>query len=287
MNFYFSNSWRSLANFEIETYNRKMHSSFRILVGCKRVIDYAVKIRVRPDGTGVESHNIKYSMNPFDEIALEESLRIREKLGSDIVKEIVAVSCGPDQCQETLRTALAMGADRAIHVQTSDKAKELFPLDVARIFSRIVKKENSCGLVLLGKQAIDDDSNHTGQILAGILGWPQATFSSKIQFIDNFKDGIKVTREVDSGTEDVQLLLPAIITTDLRLNEPRYATLQNIMKAKAKPIAVMTMSDLGLNYADSLVVEKVIEPTKRSAGTIQNSPQELLDKIGSIINIGP
>nr|WP_086490944.1 electron transfer flavoprotein subunit beta/FixA family protein [Novosphingobium panipatense] len=228
----------------------------KILVPVKRVIDYNVKPRVKADGTGVDLANVKMSMNPFDEIAVEEAIRIKE---AGKAEEIVAVSVGPAKAQDTLRTALAMGADRAILIETD---AEVEPLAVAKILKAIVAEENP-GLVILGKQAIDDDSNQTGQMLAALLGRPQGTFASKVE-IDG--DHVAVTREVDGGLETVKLALPAIVTTDLRLNEPRYASLPNIMKAKKKPLDVKTAADYGVDIAPRLKTLKVSEPPVRSAG---------------------
>jgi electron transfer flavoprotein beta subunit len=228
----------------------------KVLVPVKRVIDYNVKPRVKMDGTGVDLANVKMSMNPFDEIAVEEAIRLKEK---GVATEIVAVSVGPQKAQETLRTALAMGADRAILVQTDD---EVEPLAVAKILKAIADEEQP-GLVILGKQAIDDDSNQTGQMLAALMGRPQGTFASKVEIADN---SATVTREVDGGLETVKLALPAIVTTDLRLNEPRYATLPNIMKAKSKPLASKTPADYGVDTAPRLQTLTVAEPPKRSAG---------------------
>ncbi|MEJ2409280.1 MAG: electron transfer flavoprotein subunit beta/FixA family protein [Novosphingobium sp.] len=228
----------------------------KILVPVKRVIDYNVKPRVKADGTGVDLANVKMSMNPFDEIAVEEAIRIKE---AGKAEEIVAVSVGPAKAQETLRTALAMGADRAILVQTDD---EVEPLAVAKILKAIVAEENP-GLVVLGKQAIDDDSNQTGQMLAALLGRPQGTFASKVE-IDG--DSVVVTREVDGGLETVKLAMPAVVTTDLRLNEPRYASLPNIMKAKKKPLDTKAPADYGVDTAPRLKTLKVAEPPVRSAG---------------------
>ena len=228
----------------------------KILVPVKRVIDYNVKPRVKTDGTGVDLANVKMSMNPFDEIAVEEAIRLKEK---GVATEIVAVSVGPQKAQETLRTALAMGADRAILVQTDD---EVEPLAVAKILKGIVAEETP-GLVILGKQAIDDDSNQTGQMLAALLGRPQGTFASAVTVEG---DSVTVTREVDGGLETVKLSLPAIVTTDLRLNEPRYASLPNIMKAKSKPLANKTPADYGVDTAPRLKTLKVAEPPGRSAG---------------------
>jgi len=228
----------------------------KILVPVKRVIDYNVKPRVKMDGTGVDLANVKMSMNPFDEIAVEEAIRLKEK---GVATEIVAVSVGPQKAQETLRTALAMGADRAILVQTDD---EVEPLTVAKILKAIADEETP-GLVILGKQAIDDDCNQTGQMLAALMGRPQGTFASKIEVSG---DSVAVTREVDGGLETVKLALPAIVTTDLRLNEPRYASLPNIMKAKSKPLATRAPVDYGVDTAPRLKTLKVSEPPVRSAG---------------------
>jgi electron transfer flavoprotein beta subunit len=227
----------------------------KILVPVKRVIDYNVKPRVKPDGSGVDLANVKMSMNPFDEIAVEEAIRLKEK---GAATEIVAVSIGPDKAQETLRTALAMGADRAILVV----AEDVEPLGVAKILAKIVEEE-APGLVILGKQAIDDDSNQTGQMLAALTGRPQGTFASKVEVKG---DAVEVTREVDGGLETVSLKTPAIITTDLRLNEPRYASLPNIMKAKSKPLAQKTPADYGVDVSPRLKTLKVSEPPVRSAG---------------------
>ena len=241
----------------------------KILVPVKRVIDYNVKVRVKADGTGVELANVKMSMNPFDEIAVEEALRLRE---AGTATEVVAVSIGVAQCQETLRTAMAMGADRSILVETD---AELQPLAVAKMLKAIVDKE-APQLVIMGKQAIDDDANQTGQMLAALLGWPQGTFASKIA---PEGDGLAVTREVDGGLESVWLKLPAIVTTDLRLNEPRYASLPNIMKAKKKPIDQMSPADLGVDPAPRLTTLKVVEPEKRKGGVKVASVAELVDKL--------
>ena len=227
----------------------------KILVPVKRVIDYNVKPRVKPDGSGVDLANVKMSMNPFDEIAVEEAIRLKEK---GAATEIVAVSIGPDKAQETLRTALAMGADRAILIV----AEDVEPLGVAKLLAKVVEEEQP-GLVILGKQAIDDDSNQTGQMLAALTGRPQGTFASKVEVKG---DVVDVTREVDGGLETVSLKTPAIITTDLRLNEPRYASLPNIMKAKTKPMATKTPADYGVDVTPRLKTLKVTEPAKRSAG---------------------
>jgi electron transfer flavoprotein beta subunit len=241
----------------------------KVLVAVKRVVDYNVKIRVKADNTGVETANVKFSMNPFDEIAVEEAVRLKE---AGKVTEIVVVSIGPAQAQETIRTALAMGGDRGILVQSDD---EIQPLAVAKALKALVDKEQP-GLVVLGKQAIDDDSNQTGQMLAALLGWPQGTFASKLT-IDGGK--IEVTREVDAGAETVLLTLPAVVTTDLRLNEPRYASLPNIMKAKKKPIETVAPGDLGVDLAPRLATLKVEEPAKRSAGVKVGTVAELVDKL--------
>jgi electron transfer flavoprotein beta subunit len=241
----------------------------KILVSIKRVVDFNVKVRVKPDGTGVETANVKMSMNPFDEIAVEEAVRLKE---AGIATEIVAVSCGPQASQETLRTALAIGADRAILV---DAAEELQPLAVAKLLRKIIEKE-APGLVILGKQAIDDDSNQTGQMLAALLGWPQATFASKLK-IEGGK--AEVTREVDGGLETIAIKLPAIVTTDLRLNEPRYVTLPNIMKAKKKTLETLKPDALGVDVKPRLATLKVVEPAKRKAGVKVPDPKALLDKL--------
>ena len=241
----------------------------KLLVAVKRVIDYNVKPRVKMDGSGVDLANVKMSMNPFDEIAVEEAIRLREK---GAATEIVAVSVGPAKAQETLRTALAMGADRAILIQCDD---EVEPLAVAKILKGVVDEEQP-GLVILGKQAIDDDSNQVGQMLGALLGWPQGTFASKVEV--NGSD-LHVTREVDGGLETLKLATPAIVTTDLRLNEPRYASLPNIMKAKSKPMATKSPGDYGVDVAARLETLKVIEPAKRSAGIKVASVDELVDKL--------
>jgi electron transfer flavoprotein beta subunit len=228
----------------------------KVLVPVKRVVDYNVKVRVKADGTGVDIANVKMSMNPFDEIAVEEAVRLKEK---GVVTEIVAVSCGVAQCQETLRTAMAIGADRAILVETD---AELQPLAVAKLLKALVDKE-APGLVILGKQAIDDDCNQTGQMLAALAGLPQGTFASKVEIADG---KIAVTREVDGGLETVSLALPAVVTTDLRLNEPRYVTLPNIMKAKKKPLDTVKPADLGVDVSPRIKTLKVSEPPKRGAG---------------------
>lgn len=241
----------------------------KILVAVKRVVDYNVKIRVKADETGVEIANVKMSMNPFDEIAVEEALRIRE---AGTASEVIAVSIGAAKCQETLRTALAMGADRGILVETQS---ELQPLAVSKILAAVVEREQP-EVVLLGKQAIDDDSNQTGQMLAALLGWPQGTFASKVAFTDG---GVEVTREIDGGLETVALTLPCVITTDLRLNEPRYATLPNIMKAKKKPIDTYQPDALGVEVERRLAVLRVTAPASRQAGIKVSSVAELVDKL--------
>jgi electron transfer flavoprotein beta subunit len=241
----------------------------KLLVAVKRVIDYNVKPRVKADGSGIDLANVKMSMNPFDEIAVEEAVRLKEK---GIASEIVAVSIGPAKAQETLRTALALGADRAILVATD---QEVEPLAVAKILRKIAEEEQP-GIVLLGKQAIDDDCNQTGQMLAALLGWAQGTFASKVE-VDG--EVVRVTREVDGGLETVQLKLPAIVTTDLRLNEPRYATLPNIMKAKSKPLAQKTPEDYGVDITPRLTTISVREPSKREAGVKLQSVDELIDRL--------
>jgi electron transfer flavoprotein beta subunit len=241
----------------------------KVLVPVKRVVDYNVKIRVKADGSGVELANVKMSMNPFDEIAVEEAIRMKEK---GTVTEIVAVSIGPQQAQETLRTALAMGADRAILVKTDVNCE---PLAVAKLLKAVVDKEDP-QLVILGKQAIDDDSNQTGQMLGALLGWPQGTFAYKIEANEGSLD---VTREVDGGLQTVTLKLPAIVTTDLRLNEPRYASLPNIMKAKKKPLEELAPEALGIDVTPKLKVLKTAEPPGRSAGVKVASAAELVQKL--------
>jgi len=241
----------------------------KVLVAVKRVVDYNVKIRVKTDGTGVETQGVKMSMNPFDEIAVEEAVRLKE---AGAVEEIIAVSLGVTQAQETIRTALAMGADRGIHVETD---AVLEPLAVAKMLKAIVEREKP-DLVVLGKQAIDDDSNQTGQMLAALLGWPQGTFASKLVIADG---KATVTREVDGGLETVALTIPAVVTTDLRLNEPRYASLPNIMKAKKKTIDKLTTDELGVDVSPRLDVLSVEEPATRQAGVIVADVAELVDKL--------
>jgi electron transfer flavoprotein beta subunit len=241
----------------------------KVLVPVKRVVDFNVKVRVKPDGSGVDLANVKMSMNPFDEIAVEEAIRLKEK---GQASEIVAVSIGPAQAAETIRTALAMGADRGIHVKIDGTVE---PLAVAKILKALVDEEKP-GLVILGKQAIDDDSNQTGQMLAALLGWPQGTFASKITIEG---DAISVTREIDGGLQTVKLKMPAVVTTDLRLNEPRYASLPNIMKAKKKPIGEKTAADLGVDAAPRLKVLKTTEPSGRKAGVKVKTVEELVSKL--------
>ena len=241
----------------------------KILVPVKRVVDYNVKVRVKSDGTGMDIANVKMSMNPFDEIAVEEAVRLKEK---GVVTEVVAISCGVAQCQETLRTALAIGADRAILVETD---AELQPLAVAKLLKALIDKEQP-QLVILGKQAIDDDANQTGQMLAALADLPQATFASKVELS---ADAVAVTREVDGGLETLQLTLPAIVTTDLRLNEPRYVTLPNIMKAKKKPLESVKPADLGVDVAPRLKTLKVSEPAKRGAGVKVPDVATLVNKL--------
>ena len=244
----------------------------KLLVPVKRVIDYNVKPRVKADGTGVDLANVKMSMNPFDEIAVEEALRLKEK---GVASEVVVVSVGPAKAQETLRTALAMGADRAILIETD---AEVEPLGVAKLLAKIATEEEP-GMVILGKQAIDDDSNQTGQMLAALLGWGQGTFASKVEVNG---DAVAVTREVDGGLETVSLKLPAIVTTDLRLNEPRYASLPNIMKAKSKPLAQKKPEDYGVDISPRLTTLKVEEPPKRQAGIKVADVDELVAKLKAL-----
>ncbi len=241
----------------------------KVLVPVKRVVDYNVKVRVKSDGSGVDIANVKMSMNPFDEIAIEEAVRLKEK---GVVTEVIAVSCGVTQCQETLRTAMAIGADRAILIETD---AELQPLAVAKLLQALVDKEQP-GLVILGKQAIDDDCNQTGQMLAALTGMPQGTFASKVELT---ADSVAVTREVDGGLETVKLTLPAVITTDLRLNEPRYVTLPNIMKAKKKQMDVIKPADLAVDVTPRIKTLKVEEPPKRSAGIKVADVAALVDKL--------
>jgi len=252
-----------------------MRGHMKVLIAIKRVIDYNVKIRVKSDHTGVETNNVKMSMNPFDEIAVEEGIQMLE---SGAASEVVAVSMGPDQCQETIRTALAMGCDRGIHVSTDIN---LEPLAVAKLLASIVAKENP-KLVILGKQAIDDDSNQTGQMLSAILGWSQGTFASNISIED---DSAKVTREIDGGLETLNIKLPSVITTDLRLNTPRYASLPNIMKAKKKPIDTLTPEELKIDVTNRLSTIKVVDPPTREAGVKVETVQELVDKLKNEVKI--
>ena len=246
-----------------------------VLVPVKRVVDYNVKVRVKSDQTGVETANVKMSMNPFDEIAVEEAVRLKE---AGVVTEIIAVSIGVAACQETLRTALALGADRAIHVETD---LETQPLGVSRVLSKLALSED-VKVVIMGKQAIDDDFNQTGQMLAAKLGWSQATFASKVEVSDN---AATVTREIDGGLETLEVSLPAVITTDLRLNEPRYVTLPNIMKAKKKPLDKKTPDELGVDVTPTLKTVKVIEPPERSAGQKVGSIDELVDKLKNEVKV--
>jgi len=241
----------------------------KVLVPVKRVVDYNVKVRVKSDNSGVDIANVKMSMNPFDEIAVEEAVRLKEK---GVVTEVIAVSCGVTQCQETLRTAMAIGADRGILVET---AQELQPLAVAKLLKALVDKEQP-SLVILGKQAIDDDCNQTGQMLAALAKLPQATFASKVDVADG---KAQVTREVDGGLETVSVSLPAVVTTDLRLNEPRYVTLPNIMKAKKKPLETVKPEDLGVDVSPRIKTLKVCEPPKRSAGIKVADVATLVDKL--------
>ena len=247
----------------------------KILVPVKRVVDYNVKVRVKADGTGVDIANVKMSMNPFDEIAIEEAVRLKEK---GAATEVIAVSCGVSQCQETLRTALAIGADRAIHVETD---AELQPLAVAKLLAALVAKEQP-GLVILGKQAIDDDANQTGQMLAALAALPQATFASKVEVADS---KAQVTREIDGGLETLSVSLPAIVTADLRLNEPRYVTLPNIMKAKKKQLDTVKPEDLGVDVTPRLKTLKVAEPAKRSAGIKVPDVATLVDKLKNVAKV--
>ena len=249
----------------------------KVLLAVKRVVDFNVKVRVKPDGSGVDTANVKMSMNPFDEIAVEEAVRLKEK---GIATEIVVVSCGVAACQETLRTALALGADRAILVETG---VELQPLAVAKLLKAIAMKE-SPQLVIMGKQAIDDDANQTGQMLAALLDWPQATFSSKVDVADR---KATVKREIDGGLETLSMPLPAVITTDLRLNEPRYATLPNIMKAKKKPLETVTPDALGVDVTPRIVTLKVVEPPKRKGGGKVADAKELVAKLRNEAKVIP
>lgn len=247
----------------------------KVLVPIKRVVDYNVKIRVKSDQSGVELDNVKMSMNPFDEIAVEEAIRLQE---AGIVDEIVALSIGPQQAQETIRTALAMGADRGILIKTEELVN---PLNVAKIIQKVVKEENP-NLIILGKQAIDDDSNQTGQMLAALLGWSQGTFASEIKIAEG---NINVTREIDGGLQTIRIKLPAVITTDLRLNEPRYASLPNIMKAKKKVIDVKEPKDYDVSLDTQIEILKVSEPGKRESGVIVETVEELVDKLKNEVGV--
>ena len=249
----------------------------KVLVPVKRVVDYNVKVRVKSDGSAVDTANVKMSMNPFDEIAVEEAVRLKEK---GLATEVIAVSCGDAKCQETLRTAMAIGADRAILVQTD---AELQPLAVAKLLKALVDKEQP-GLIILGKQAIDDDANQTGQMLAALADLPQGTFANKVEVTG---DKVHVTREIDGGLQTVELSLPAVITTDLRLNEPRYVTLPNIMKAKKKPLETVTPDDLGVDVAPRLKTLKVAEPAKRGAGIMVPDVATLVEKLKNEAKVIP
>jgi electron transfer flavoprotein beta subunit len=244
-------------------------ADLKILVPVKRVVDYNVKVRVKADGTGVDLANVKMSINPFDEIAIEEAVRLRE---AGIATEVIAVSCGIAACQETLRTAMAIGADRAILVESD---ADLQPLAVAKLIKAVAEKEQP-QVVIFGKQAIDDDANQTGQMFAALMGWAQGTFASKVVIADG---KATVTREIDGGSETLELKLPVVVTTDLRLNEPRYATLPNIMKAKKKPLDTLKPADLGIDVAPRLTTLKVVEPAKRGAGIKVADVKDLVDKL--------
>lgn len=247
--------------------------SLKVLVGCKRVIDYAVKIRVRPDKLGVVTDGVKHSMNPFDEIAVEEAVRMKEK---KLAKEIVVVSCGPAQAQETIRTALAMGADRGVHVEVpADKMATLQPIHVSKIFAKLAEKEKA-DVVMLGKLAIDDDSNQTAQMTAAILDWPQGVFASKVEAQGK---ELEVVREIDGGLETIKIEMPAVLSADLRLNEPRYATLPNIMKAKKKKVEKMKPEDLGVDVTPRMEVVSVEDPPVREAGQTVADVEELVGKL--------
>ena len=247
----------------------------KILVPVKRVVDYNVKVRVKADGSGVDIANVKMSMNPFDEIGVEEAVRLKEV---GVATEVVAVSCGLAACQETLRAAMAMGADRGILVETD---AELQPLAVAKLLKAVCDKEGPA-LVICGKQAIDDDANQTGQMLAALAGWPQATFASKVSIADG---KASVMREIDGGVETLSVTLPAVVTTDLRLNEPRYATLPNIMKAKKKPLETVKPADLGVDVAPRLATLKVSEPAQRKAGEMVADVAQLVDKLKNVAKV--
>jgi len=244
-----------------------------VLVGCKRVIDYAVKIRVKPDKSGVVTEGVKHSMNPFDEIAIEEAIKMKE---NKLASEVIAVSCGPAQCQETLRTAMAMGADKSIHVEVDAKTYEsMQPIHVSKIIAKIAQ-ETKADLVLLGKQAIDDDCNQTGQMTASLLDWPQANYASKISKTDG---ELKVVKEIDGGLETITVKLPAVVTADLRLNEPRYATLPNIMKAKKKPMEKKKPSDYGVEIVSTQKIISVEDPPVRQAGQKLENVEQLVSKL--------
>jgi len=263
---------RSLLSPQVR-YQTETVMALRVLVGCKRVIDYAVKIRVKPDKSGVVTEGVKHSMNPFDEIAVEEAVRMKEK---KLAKEIVVVSCGPAAAAETIRTALAMGADRGIHVEVpADKMDTLQPLHVSKILAKLAAKEEA-DVVMLGKLAIDDDSNQTAQMTASLLDWPQGVFASKVEKTDA---GLTVTREVDGGLETVKISLPAVLSADLRLNEPRYATLPNIMKAKKKKVAKVKPEDLSVDLSPRIKVVSVEDPPVREAGQTVADVDELVSKL--------
>ncbi len=249
----------------------------KLLVAVKRVIDYNIRVRVKTDRTGVETENVKMSMNPFDEIAVEEAVRLKE---AGIASDIVAVSIGPRPCQETIRTALAIGADRGIHVEAG---ADIEPLSVAHILKTLVERETP-NLVILGKQAIDDDSNQTGQMLAALLGWSQGTFASKLTMTDGYAE---VTREIDGGLQTLRLKTPAVVTTDLRLNEPRYASLPNIMKAKKKPLETITPADLGVDPTPRLQILQVDEPPPRAPGIMVADIDQLVDKLRNEAKVIP
>jgi len=264
-------SFRSFLPFFVASRCKQM----RVLVGVKRVIDYAVKIRVKPDKSGVEMNNVKMSMNPFCEIAVEEAVRLKEK---KVATEVVAVSIGPKQSQETIRTALAMGADRGIHITTDMRIdSEMQPLSVAKLLAKVAEEEEA-DLVIVGKQAIDDDANQTAQIVAGLLDWPQGAFASEV-VVDDSKKSMKVTREVDGGLQTLEMSIPAVLSADLRLNEPRYATLPNIMKAKKKKIAAKTVEDYGVDVTPRLTYISCEDPPERAAGIKVESVDELVDKL--------
>ncbi|EFA75433.1 electron transfer flavoprotein beta subunit [Heterostelium album PN500] len=259
------------ADNEDET-NTIINMSYKVLVPVKRVIDYAVKIRVRPDKTGVETANVKMSVNPFDEIAVEEAIRMKE---AGFASEVVAVSLGPKTVQETIRNSIAMGADKGIHIETG--TADLQPLGVAKVLKKLAETEKP-NLIILGKQAIDDDANQTAQMLAGLLNWPQATFASKIE-VDKANNSVKVTREIDGGLETLSMKMPAIISCDLRLNEPRYAKLQNIMKSKKAELKVQTPQDLGVDISNKIKTISVEEPAKRSGGIKVDSVDQIVQNL--------